>query len=69
MTVYTAEQRDDMVRRYLAGEKLAALGVEFGCDQSYPRQLAKRRGLHRDEPPTQTAAAPRRERDGAGTVV
>ena len=41
---FTENQRDNMVRRYLAGEKLTIIAAHYGCDQSYPSQLARRHG-------------------------
>ena len=36
----TEEQREEIVRRYLAGETGAVLAAEFGCTGNYPSSLA-----------------------------
>jgi hypothetical protein len=50
----TATQRDELVQRRLAGEKLEALAAEYGCDQSYACILIKRR---KKTKPVETRAA------------
>ena len=34
------EQREEIVRRYVAGETSAVLAAEFGCTRNYPSFLA-----------------------------
>lgn len=40
----TPAQREEIVRKYLANVPNEAIAAEYGCDQSYPRQLFKRMG-------------------------
>lgn len=55
----TAEQKNEMVRRYAAGELLTAIAADFGVHPGYPSLLAKRRGLPR-RVPAATCAKQRR---------
>ncbi len=40
----TAEQKNEIVRRYRAGENVIQLAAAFGVHSSYPGLLVKRRG-------------------------
>lgn len=44
---YTAEQKEEMCRRYNAGESLHAVGVAFGCTTGNVKQILQRRGIDR----------------------
>lgn len=41
----TPEQRDEIARRYLRGERCSDLAREFGCSRPNVLELAERRGL------------------------
>lgn len=41
----TAEERDAMAAAYVRGEPIKAIAHRFDVDDSYPTQMAKRRGL------------------------
>lgn len=42
---FTKAQKDEIVRRHLAGENRDAIAKDFGCDPSYPDLLTKRRWI------------------------
>lgn len=42
------QDRENIVREYLQGDKIADIARKWGVDQTYPRILAKRRG-HSDQ--------------------
>ena len=44
MRTLTAEQRDEIVRRYKAGDLLKVIAADFGTYASYVSDLALRRG-------------------------
>lgn len=41
----TEEQKQAILEAYRAGRAISDIAREFGCDQSYPGLLAKRRGV------------------------
>lgn len=43
----TVEQRREIARRFIAGEKGTALAVEYGVEANYPASLARQSGYRR----------------------
>lgn len=41
----TDELKSEILSAYVAGDKLTVIAARFGCDQSYPTILARRRGV------------------------
>lgn len=57
-TPYTPEQKTEILRLYILGEKTEVISAMFGCANSYPGVLAERVGLaKRRAPHTRRAAA------------
>lgn len=57
----TEDAREEILRRYLAGEPVAKIAERFGVSPSYPTILARRRGVQRKmkaEPSPALEAAP-----------
>ena len=52
-----------IVSAYVSGEKLTVIAARFGCDQSYPTILARRRGVNvrseRHVPSAEVVLAPK----------
>lgn len=70
---FTLQQQDEIVRAYVRGMKTAAICEQFGCSNSYPGQLARRRGhpgrVSQKTRDVLSAAARRRERPSPPPVV
>jgi len=57
----TPDQRLEIMRLYLKGEKVDAIAAAFGVGRTYPTQLCHRRGLPKRR---QRGSAPQREEVG-----
>jgi transposase-like protein len=47
MSVFTIADRDEIVRRYMRGDRVRDIAKAFGCDHSYPGKLASRSGIEK----------------------
>jgi transposase-like protein len=47
MSIFTDDDREEIVRRYNAGEVVRDIAKKFGCDHTYPGKLAAKRGNRR----------------------
>lgn len=61
------QARNEIVSRYLAGEKVVVIALEFGVHQSYPALLAKRRGIRLRAPNSARDRMSERAHTRAGT--
>jgi len=56
----TEEIKLAILSAYVAGDKLTVIAARFGCDQSYPSILARRRGVAaRSDRATEVVPAPK----------
>src|SRR5690349_4605409 len=62
---FTREQKHEIVRRYVSGERTQSISEAFGCDLSYPGRLAGRWGGENAISERRAAIADRRKQTGA----